>query len=96
MQINYAKLPHHMQDAMARYVQSGIPPGSFLTAVLSNDLMGAMGHADDINRTFIFDYAVFLKSQAPIGCWGSPQHVEDWIADGGLNGLLSNEAKVSP
>lgn len=95
MQINYDRLPHHMRDAMQRYVEHGIAPGSFLTAVLSNDLMGAMGRADDINRASLYDYAVFLRSNAPIGCWGSPQHVEDWIAEGGLNGLLASETEAA-
>lgn len=88
-EINYSRLPAHMQDGMRLYIENGIPPGSFQTAVLSNDLMGAFRRADDVNRMAILDYAMFLFNEAPCGCFGSPEHVKDWIAKRGLNGLLA-------
>ena len=45
MTINYDSLPPHMHDVMRLYIEHGIEPGSFLTAVLSNDLMKALGKA---------------------------------------------------
>lgn len=87
MTINYSGLPDHMRDAFRLYIEKGIPGGSFTTAVLSNDLMGAFGRADEINRARLFDTCVFLSSQAPIGCYGSPDHVEEWVRNGGLEGL---------
>ena len=89
MTINYSRLPAHMQDGMRLYIENGIPPGCFQTAVLSNDLMGAFRRADDVNRMAILDYAMFLFNEAPGGCFGSPEHVKDWIAKRGLNGLLA-------
>ncbi len=88
-EINYSRLPAHMQDGMRLYIENGIPPGSFQTAVLSNDLMGAFRRADDVNRLAMLDYATFLHNEAPCGCFGSPEHVKDWIAQGGLAGLLA-------
>lgn len=85
--INYNRLPDHMQDAMRLYVERGIQPGSFLTAVLSNDLMGALGRADDINLDALPAYGRFLYNDAPCGCYGSADHVRDWIKGGGLAGL---------
>lgn len=85
--IDYSRLPEHMQDGMRRYIENGIPPGSFQRAVLSNDLMQAFRRADDVNVHAMRDYAVFLVSQAPGGCFGSPQHVTDWIAHRGLAGI---------
>lgn len=85
--MNYSRLPEHMRDGMRLYIEKGIPPGSFMTSVLSNDLMGAMGRADHINQNRLFDYCVFLRSHAPIGSFGSPEHVKDWIASGGLEGI---------
>lgn len=76
-----------MQDAFRLYIEKGIPPGSFTTAVLTNDLMGAMGRADIVNRERIFDTCVFLSSYAPIGCYGTAQRVSDWIKQGGLVGM---------
>lgn len=84
--IDYSRLPEHMRGGMRRYIENGIPPGSFQRAVLSNDLMGAYRKGDDINTAAMRDYAMFLYNDAPSGCYGSPAHVVDWIAQGGLNG----------
>ena len=80
-------LPARMADAMVRYVINGIPPGHFLTAVLENNLMGALGRADDENRHLLYEYAVFLRNYAPLGCYGSPAAVRDWIDSGGMVGM---------
>ena len=78
--IDYSDLPEHMQGAMERYMQYGIEPGSFLTAVLCNDLMGAVGRADSINRARLNDYATWLYNNAPRMSFGSLEKVERWIA----------------
>jgi len=88
--IDYSRLPEHMQDGMRRYIENGIPPGSFQRAVLSNDLMEAFRRADDVNSHAMRNYAVFLESEAPGGCFGSPQHVNDWIDHRGLAGLAND------
>lgn len=92
MDIDYSRLPVHMQDSFRLYIEKGIPGGSFMTAVLSNDLKGAFGRADDINRARMFDTVAFLVNEAPIGCHGSPEHVKDWIESGGLQGILKESA----
>lgn len=86
MTINYDSLPPHMQDGMRLYIENGIEPGSFLTAVLSNDLMKALGKADDVNLYALPAYGRFLYNNAPCGCYGSPKAVETWIKHGGLAG----------
>lgn len=92
MNIKYDRLPEHMRDGFRLYIEKGIPGGSFMTAVLSNDLMRAFGRADDVNQVRMFDILVFLASEAPIGCYGSPEHVKDWIKNGGLAGLARETA----
>ncbi len=79
-------IPAHMRDTMRRYIERGIPTGSFLEAVLCNDLMGALGRADEENRAALHGYAVYLYSYAPNGCHGSPSKVSEWISGGGLAG----------
>lgn len=79
-------LPPHMADAMKLYIENGIPPGSFLSAVLSNDLMGALGRADDVNRSALHRYGTFLYSYAPPACFGSPDLFLAWVERGGLAG----------
>jgi hypothetical protein len=79
-------IPEHMIGTLVRYVDHGIRPGSFLTAVLSNDLMEALGRADDENRHSLHRYGQFLYSVAPSGCFRSPEAVSAWIERGGLRG----------
>jgi hypothetical protein len=85
--INYDRLPEHMREGARRYIEKGIKGGSFMTAVFSNDFMGAYRKADDDNTAAMREWAMFLHNDAPRGCYGSPQHVKDWVAQGGLSGL---------
>lgn len=78
-------IPSHMTDAIKLYVLHGIPPGSFLTAVLSNDLFEAVGRADDANQQALVGWVLFLYNYVPSGCKGSPEHYREWIARGGCN-----------
>lgn len=79
--IDYADLPEHMRGAMERYMQYGIEPGSFLYSVLCNDLMGAVGRADSINRDRLGDYATWLYNNAPPPSFGSREKVDAWIVE---------------
>ena len=86
MNINYESLPEGLQDSMMRYIEHGIRPGSFLEAVLTNDLFGALGKADSINRHLLFDICQWIYNEAPYSCWGSKERVDAWIAQDGLKG----------
>ena len=77
-------IPDHMRGAMRRYVENGLPPGSFLEAVLSNDLRGAVSRADHINKHQLPNYVQFLANAVPASCHGSSYAVNDWIKGGGL------------
>lgn len=79
-------LPLHMRDAVLLYIEHGYMPGSFLTALLSNDLKETFARADDVNQRAVRDYVQYLYSFAPGGCWGSPERVQAWVAKGGLLG----------
>lgn len=83
---SYNLLPSHMQGAMKRYIENGIEPGSFLAAVLSNDLMGALRKGDETNQRALLDYGRFLYSYAPCGCFGSVYAYDEWVKSGGLKG----------
>lgn len=86
-------LPDHMHGAVERYIDNGIPPGSFVRAVMENDLMGAFGRADAINLGAMLDWANFVYNHAPSICHGSPAAVAEWIASGGLVGIETAAAK---
>jgi hypothetical protein len=71
----------HMMPAIRRYIDQHIRPGHFLTAVLSNDLIEAVGHADDVNLWLLPVFVTWLYNEAPSTCWGSPEHVNIWLAE---------------
>ena len=81
------EVPEYMRDGLEYYIQLGLNPGDFLTAVIINDLKGAVQAADEINIGNIPAYVNYLYNHAPVGCWGSVQHYEAWVEDGGLIGL---------
>lgn len=75
-------VPRHMQEAVATWFIRRKPVGDFLTALLSNDLRGAVLKADDVNLAALRDWMLFLANHAPAGSFGSPQAVKDWLASG--------------
>jgi hypothetical protein len=76
------RIPEHCREGLLNYLRHGIPPGSFLTAVLSNDLTRAWLHGDDANRAGLADYVSLLYTYAPSTAWGSPYAVREWIQRG--------------
>ncbi|HEC66848.1 MAG TPA: hypothetical protein ENI23_16355 [bacterium] len=92
---NYKKLPEHIRDSVQRYIEQGAPPGDFLTAVIRNDLKESFGRADDINIARMFDIVDFFYNEAPLECWGSPEEMEKWIKDGGVDGIIQARRSLS-
>lgn len=74
-------IPTHMLEALERYLVHGIQPGSFLTAVLCNDLHSACQRADDINRHLLWEYVYVLHNHFPIGAYGRADTVAAWISE---------------
>ena len=77
-QMNAAGIPVRMQRGLARYVIDGVKPGGFLRALLANDLVHAVGRADDENIRLLPNYVRFLYSEAPADCWGSELQLSTW------------------
>jgi hypothetical protein len=82
---NWALIPDSMIGGLRRWIENGIPPGHFLTAVLTNDLREAVKRADDTNINRLPDYVKFLHNYAPSGCWGSVENFMRWLGHKGLN-----------
>ena len=77
--VDYSRLPEHMQSGAQDYVERRYPPGGFLAAVLENDLVGAFGKADKDNAAAMAEWARWLWNEAPSQCWGSPAKVKAWL-----------------
>ena len=80
-------LPDWTHDELLAYIARGQLTGSFLTAVLSNDLREAVHRCCPEDYNILAMFIVFLYNHAPAGCWGSPEAVETWRAHHGLAGL---------
>ena len=68
------------KDAIDRYIVDRIPPGSFLKAVLSNDLLESFARADEENKEDLAEIVAYLYNQIPSDAWGSPEKVRDWLS----------------
>ncbi len=86
-----ALLPPLMQEGITAYVMKGRPAGGFLTAIICNNLALACMKADNVNKAIIPDYVKFFHNSAPSRCWGSVESMNEWIADGGWEGLYPDE-----
>ena len=72
-------IPERMMGGIERYIRQGIKPGHFLTAIICNDLKGAVSHADDENIRNLPAYVGYFYNKAPSACWGSPQDMKIWL-----------------
>ena len=77
--INYGRLPHHLQGGVKRYIEQGVPPGGFLTAVIENNLRLAVGHADHISLAALPQIVWFFHNESPGDCWGTPEKMKLWM-----------------
>ena len=52
--LDYSLIPNqNMVEGIKRYVEHGVSPGGFLTALLTNDLTGALNRADVTNQSLL-------------------------------------------
>ena len=72
-------LPTYMLAPTTRYVVDHLPPGDFLTAIICNDLRGALTRADSTNRTVLSEWVCLFTYSTPAICWGSRENFQAWI-----------------
>jgi hypothetical protein len=70
--VDYTKIPvQRMAHGVVRYIEHGVNPGHFLTAIIENNLFEACSRADPENRRHLYEWAHWFYNYAPTGCWGS-------------------------
>ena len=72
-------LPDRFRCSIQRWLEHAISPGSFLMAVLENDLRGAMANADNMSIKQLPGIVCWLHGYAPMGSWGSRETVSRWL-----------------
>ena len=72
-------IPERMMGGIRRYIEHGIHPGDFLTAVICNNLSDAAGRADEENLRNLPAYAAYFYNEADMRCWKSEENMKAWI-----------------
>ena len=76
---NQFYIPERMMPGIRRYVEHGVRPGDFLSAVIQNNLSEAIGRADTENLENIPAFVTYFYNECPLGCWGSPEKMKSWM-----------------
>ncbi len=81
------KVPEQFRDGIAKFVIHGIPTGSFLRALLANDLARAVSLYAGVDMESLRFTIIFCSAGIPHQAHGSPANVNNWISQGGLAGI---------
>ncbi len=77
--IKYELLPERFRGGVERWIEHGIEPGNFLSSVIDDDLLDALGSAGgDMTRADIRDIALWFHWEAPTVCHGSLAKSRTW------------------
>jgi hypothetical protein len=79
MIMDYSKIKPKTIAGIRRYADLHCPTGSFLYAVLSNDLKEAVACADAENITTLPEIVCYCYNEIPYNCWGSLDKVQAWL-----------------
>jgi hypothetical protein len=78
MNTETCKIPGRIKDSIDAYVETGIPLGGFLSAVMENDFMSAASRADSTNAPYLQEIASYVYNNVPSAAFGSPERVKAW------------------
>jgi hypothetical protein len=76
---NHYPIRDDLYGAFERYLNHGIMPGSFLTAVLENNLCEAFGRADSFNSATLKHIVGYVYNHLPSNSWGSREKVQEYL-----------------
>lgn len=76
----YPTLGLRIIEALVWYALDGRPTGGFLRAFLANDLMDAVGRADNMNQLLFNEIAKLVYNDIPGNCHGDYEIYVGWIA----------------
>lgn len=69
-----------MVEDIRTYIDHGVDPGNFLSAVICNNLKEAVGRADDADMAALPAFVAFFYNEAPSACWGSLDKMTKYMA----------------
>jgi hypothetical protein len=71
--------PDEIVDTIKQYVEHRLEPGSFVRAVLENDLMSAIFKAHPLMLPHLKYVCMYVWWEIPSECWGSREKVNAWL-----------------
>jgi len=86
-------IPPMTREALIAYVLTGRPVGSFLQAVLSNNLFGAVSQADQNNQEHLIELVRAIYNNAPMDCCGSEEKIEKWRKHRGMEQFKNEDPR---
>jgi len=84
-------VPNHTKYSIENYLLHGLPPGSFMEAVICGELFQAVNCADTENERQLAEITRWFVHKAPWQAWGSVSRMKDWMQD--LDGRRSEYVK---
>jgi len=72
-------VPEKYRTILENYRLHRWQPGSFFEAVLSNNLRGAYGKADEEVLYHMKNIMMYLENNFPLNIWGSELNVEEYL-----------------
>lgn len=75
----YYPINDYIYGALERYLNNGINPGSFMTAVLENNLCEAFARADSFNTSNMKNIVSYVYHHVPHNAWGSAEKVSAYL-----------------
>lgn len=88
-------IPKNIRKGLSTYLHYGSRPGSFLRAVLANDLYIASTRADPNSLKSLPDICRYVMNYMPEACYGSEAKVEVWMKKGGLEAYKPTTTRAS-
>lgn len=87
--LDYSTCPPHLQGGLRRYFEERIATGSFLRAVLENNLVQTFQKGDESNLQgdALLQLLRWLYNEAPGIAWGSEEKVAKWLAGDFRHGI---------
>jgi hypothetical protein len=76
--IDYNTIPPLVRAALHKHAHDHQHTGDFVTAVLENNLMEAIGQADANSLAAMRSILSYVYNELPSNCHGSPAKVKAW------------------
>lgn len=76
--MDYSRIPPATLETLQNWAKHGLEPGSFVMAVLENNLIEAVSRGDRFNLMALLEICAYVYNEMPVDSYGSPSIVREW------------------